>query len=158
MCAICRPWACWRAGDLLVVNETKVLPARFEAVREKTGGKAEGLFLAELASSRWLFMMQTRGSPALGETIRLDDRAALILTEKGDDGQWTAPLESDSPTLAVLERVGATPITLHPQGPQARWQVGRPARRPGALQHCLRPYLPARWQPPPPAFTSRRNF
>ncbi len=99
-----------RAGDLLVVNQTKVLPARFEAVREKTGGRAEGLFLAEPALGHWRLLMQTRGSPAVGETFRLDANAALRLTQKIGGGEWQAQLEADAPTLAVLERAGLTPI------------------------------------------------
>lgn len=99
-----------KAGDLLVVNETKVLPARFLCVREKTGGKAEGLFLAEKTAGLWRFLMQTRGTPALGEILRLDGGATLVLREKGEGGEWLAQLEADAPTLAVLERVGLTPI------------------------------------------------
>src|SRR4051794_24574722 len=36
-------------GDLLVLNDTKVLPARLVGRREKTGGKWEGLFLRRTA-------------------------------------------------------------------------------------------------------------
>jgi S-adenosylmethionine:tRNA ribosyltransferase-isomerase len=41
-----------RAGDLLVFNDTRVLPARF-MLRKRTGGLVEGLFLSELASGGW---------------------------------------------------------------------------------------------------------
>lgn len=117
-----------KAGDLLVVNETKVLPARFHAVRESTGGRAEGLFLAEPAAGQWRFMMQTRGSPRVGEVLRLDSGATLVLREKLDGGQWQAQLQADAPTLAVLERVGATPIP--PYIRKARKQDGGPEDRP----------------------------
>lgn len=117
-----------RAGDLLVVNETKVLPARFHAVRSATGGRAEGLFLAEPAAGQWRFMLQTRGSPQAGEPLHLDEHATLVLEEKLADGQWLARLRADAPTPAVLARVGATPIP--PYIRKARKQDGGPEDRP----------------------------
>lgn len=117
-----------RSGDLLVVNQTKVLPARFEAIREKTGGKAEGLFLAETAAGTWRLLMQTRGTPALGEKMRLDGRAALVLTQKIGGGEWQAQLEADGSTLDVLQRVGLTPIP--PYIRKARKSDGADENRP----------------------------
>src|SRR5436305_6057613 len=43
-----------RAGDLLVLNDSRVLPARLLGVREKSGGACEVLLLRDLGSERWL--------------------------------------------------------------------------------------------------------
>src|SRR5436190_1549819 len=51
------------AGDLLVLNDTKVLPARLLGVREQTGGKWEGLYLGRTAAGLWELMTKTRGHP-----------------------------------------------------------------------------------------------
>src|SRR5438105_4743024 len=51
------------AGDLLVLNDTRVLAARLIGRRAKTGGKWEGLFLRELAGGEWELMCQTGGRP-----------------------------------------------------------------------------------------------
>ena len=40
------------AGDVLVLNDTRVIPARF-ACRRSTGGRIDGLFLRELSAGRW---------------------------------------------------------------------------------------------------------
>ena len=117
-----------RAGDLLVVNQTKVLPARFYATREKTGGKVEGLFLSEKGHNLWHFLMQTRGSPTSGETLRLDAQSFLTLMEKRGGGEWLAQLNSNAPTLEVLGLIGTTPIP--PYIRKARKQDGESENRP----------------------------
>ncbi len=66
-----------RSGDLLIFNNTKVLPARLFGLRAKTGGKWEGLFLRErpdLDGQPWELMSQTRGYLQPGEWIDLLDR------------------------------------------------------------------------------------
>jgi len=53
-------------GDCLVLNDTKVLPARFFA-RRSTGAKMEGLFLAEIAPGTWDVMLKGAGKIKPGE-------------------------------------------------------------------------------------------
>ncbi|MDA1039133.1 MAG: tRNA preQ1(34) S-adenosylmethionine ribosyltransferase-isomerase QueA [Planctomycetota bacterium] len=64
-----------RRGDLVVVNDTRVVPARLVGHREATGGKWEGLFLsADTEAGTWQILAQTRGRPAIGERIVLHQR------------------------------------------------------------------------------------
>jgi len=98
-----------RAGDLMVANRSRVVPARFAAVRTKTGGKATGLFLGE-SDHTWTLMLETRGKPKPGETLTLTDNACLTLLEPLGHGRWSAALHSQTPTLALLEQIGATPL------------------------------------------------
>src|SRR5919202_1365692 len=51
-------------GDLLVLNDTRVLPARLVGRRARTGGRWEGLFLRQAADGSWGLLCQTRGRPA----------------------------------------------------------------------------------------------
>src|SRR5262245_53659044 len=53
-------------GDLLVLNDTRVLPARLLGHRDKTGGKWEGLFLRQRADGLWEMLCQTKGKPKIG--------------------------------------------------------------------------------------------
>ena len=103
-------------GDLMLVNQSKVVPARFFARRRQTGGKVEGLFLAEespagLASGkgpdpaasasvlRWRCVFETRGKPAGGERMDLCDErghdagVALVLLEPVAGGEWRCAVE-----------------------------------------------------------------
>src|SRR5918911_1306821 len=56
-------------GDLLVLNDTRVLPARLLGRRERTGGKWEGLCLATDADGAWELLCQTRGHLQEGEAV-----------------------------------------------------------------------------------------
>jgi S-adenosylmethionine:tRNA ribosyltransferase-isomerase len=55
--------------DLLVLNDTKVIPARLLGTRANTGGKWEGLFLRTLDDGTWELLTQTRGYAKEGETF-----------------------------------------------------------------------------------------
>jgi S-adenosylmethionine:tRNA ribosyltransferase-isomerase len=101
-------------GDCLVINDTKVLPARFFA-RRKTGAKLEGLFLDKTADGSWQVMLKGAGKIKPGERIFLKDKdgndyALAELTEKTPDGGCTLKLESSQDYEAVLERIGFTPL------------------------------------------------
>src|SRR5262245_66350367 len=53
-------------GDLLVLNDTRVLPARLLGRRARTGGKWEGLFLGALPDGTWEMLCRTGGRLAEG--------------------------------------------------------------------------------------------
>ena len=63
------------AGDLLVLNDTRVLPARVLGRRARTEGKWEGLFVREHTDGTWELLVQTRGRLLLGETLLVDSPA-----------------------------------------------------------------------------------
>src|SRR5437868_4380959 len=76
-------------GDLLILNDTRVLPARLVGRRGKTGGKWEGLFLRELPSGEWELMGRTRGNLSPGETIEIEPGPLFArLVQKTEEGHW----------------------------------------------------------------------
>ena len=102
-------------ADCLVLNDTKVIPARLVGYRTETGGRWEGLFLESEKNGFWRIMGKTRGKLAANETITLvnpdgRDDVRLRLVEKGDEGTWVAKPESEQPMLTLLERVGRVPL------------------------------------------------
>lgn len=100
-----------RRGDLLVLNDTKVIPARLLGSRENTGGRWEGLFLRQLSDGRWELLTQTRGSPKPGEWVQLDQGGVrLRLVEKTSEGHWLVEPEPTEPAEKLLERCGHTPL------------------------------------------------
>lgn len=99
-----------KPADLLVFNESKVLPAHFQATRAGTGGRVTGLFLAEPQQGRWRVMLESRGSLQPGETVALDDDANLKLIERLGAGEWLVAVQSAQTTLELLDRVGAAPL------------------------------------------------
>ncbi len=115
-------------GDLVVVNDTRVVPARLVGRRAKTGGRWEGLFLAATAAGPapgcWTVLAQSRGRPDFGERVVLTDRAGsdsleLELVGRGDGGAWVVrPLGAAASESfeAVLARVGRVPLPGYIRG------------------------------------------
>ncbi|WP_152051363.1 tRNA preQ1(34) S-adenosylmethionine ribosyltransferase-isomerase QueA [Tautonia marina] len=99
-----------REGDLLVRNDSKVVPARLIGRREATGGRWEGLYLREHDRNVWELMTQTRGRPQPGEHILIDDGLRLQLLERLDDGHWLARALDLRPTFDLLETYGHIPL------------------------------------------------
>ncbi len=107
-------------GDCLVLNDTRVIPARLVGFRTQTGGRWEGLFLAADDDGNWKILSKTRGKLAPGETVTLQDRelrgvCRLMLLSQLGDGLWAARPEYESEsereeTLTLLDRVGRVPL------------------------------------------------
>jgi S-adenosylmethionine:tRNA ribosyltransferase-isomerase len=125
-----------RAGDVLVVNDTRVVPARVHG-RRPTGGRIEALFVRPLGSGdEWEVL--ARGAPRAGERVHLPDAGGCWVAALGD-GRWRLRLELDEPAHSWLERVGEVPLPPYirrPCGPTAadrdRYQTVY-ARVPGAI-------------------------
>jgi S-adenosylmethionine:tRNA ribosyltransferase-isomerase len=110
-----------RAGDTLVMNETKVVPAQLVGHRKSTGGRWQGLYLRNRDDGAWILVCKTRGKLAVGEVITLDDREGrpaerLWLVERLEAGQWAAKIEGDAPADALLARVGRVPLPHYIRG------------------------------------------
>lgn len=135
-----------RAGDVLVLNETRVVPARLAGVRTKTGGAWGGLFLGVTTDGMWRVMGRTRGRLQTGESITIFPPAdhgppatlELTLIEKRPEGEWLADPHTSDDAWSVLERFGAAPLPPYidraaPRADDAvRYQTVY-ARTPGAI-------------------------
>jgi S-adenosylmethionine:tRNA ribosyltransferase-isomerase len=103
------------AGDCLVLNDTKVLPARFFA-RRRTGGKLEGLFLRETqAPGVWEIMLKGARKVKLDESIDIEDReqrdfCPAKVIEKRQDGVCLLEIGTQANAEAVLNEVGFPPL------------------------------------------------
>jgi S-adenosylmethionine:tRNA ribosyltransferase-isomerase len=100
-----------QAGDLMVVNQTRVIRAWFEGTRRGTAGRVRGLYLSgdPEGGHAWTVMLESRGSLQRGEFVELSDGTVLELRERVQAGTWRV-LPSDGDALAVLERVGQMPL------------------------------------------------
>jgi S-adenosylmethionine:tRNA ribosyltransferase-isomerase len=104
-----------RAHDALVINDTRVIPARLVGFRAQTGGRWEGLFLSADEQGNWRLLAKTRGKLQTGERIRLvnerlQDAFSLRLVLREPDGTWIARPEASGDALALLEQVGRVPL------------------------------------------------
>ncbi|HUG67460.1 MAG TPA: tRNA preQ1(34) S-adenosylmethionine ribosyltransferase-isomerase QueA [Pirellulaceae bacterium] len=102
-------------GDALVLNNTRVIPARLVGYRTQTRGRWSGLFLSEDAHGNWEVLGQTRGKLQVGETVTLHDsdgqnEVSLRMLARLDGGAWAAKPESDAPAFELLETIGRVPL------------------------------------------------
>jgi S-adenosylmethionine:tRNA ribosyltransferase-isomerase len=104
-----------KRGDCLVLNDTRVVPARLVGHRQPTGGHWEGLFLEASPDGLWRVLCKTRGRLRPGDTITLvnavgRDDVHLELAVKQDDGSWIARPSAAEDAFSLLERVGRVPL------------------------------------------------
>jgi S-adenosylmethionine:tRNA ribosyltransferase-isomerase len=104
-----------KPADCLVLNDTKVVPARLVGFRTLTGGRWEGLFLEACEDDLWKILSKTRGKLTPGETVTLTgdeggDPVRLRLGAKQPDGSWVVRPETDEETFSLLDRVGRVPL------------------------------------------------
>jgi S-adenosylmethionine:tRNA ribosyltransferase-isomerase len=104
-----------RANDCLVVNDTRVVPARLVGRRTRTGGRWEGLFVELGEHGLWRVMGKTRGKLSPGETITLVNAdghgdTQLELAARQPDGSWIARPRSAEEPFSLLARVGRVPL------------------------------------------------
>jgi S-adenosylmethionine:tRNA ribosyltransferase-isomerase len=105
-------WLC--AGDCLVLNNTRVIPARFFAKRG-TGARIEGLFLEEKALGHWMVMLKNAARLRLREEILLmgrdtSDFCTAKAAESLGEGQWLLEVDYPLPAFEVLEEIGTPPL------------------------------------------------
>lgn len=97
-----------RSGDLLVVNETRVIPARIEGRWERTGRTREILLIREIAPRRWTAWVRGSGRARPGDRIRFDSAgaSAVVVARRGEGIE----LDFDGEVASLLEARGRMPL------------------------------------------------
>lgn len=100
-----------RPGDVLVLNDARVIPARF-TLKKSTGGRIEALYLGESPAGQWRAMLRNLGPVSEAVQLTFADEPALVATVTGrnDDGDYLLTVATTEPALVVLERVGRMPL------------------------------------------------
>lgn len=129
-------------GDVMVVNNTRVVPARMYGRKEGSGGRVEVFFLEERKDGTWDVLLRSRRRPKPGLRMPLGSgRASAELLEELGGGMARIRVVSDMPVLELLEAEGRTPLPpyIHrpasapePAEDRARYQTVF-ARQPGAV-------------------------
>ena len=113
------------AGDLLVLNDSKVIPARLRAVKTHSGARIEILLLEEIGVNEWWVMLRP------GKRARPNTRFAVLthrsersgieceILEKNDEGHARVIFMGAANILAELDALGEMPLPPY---------VSRPAR------------------------------
>jgi S-adenosylmethionine:tRNA ribosyltransferase-isomerase len=109
-------------GDLLVLNDTRVLPARLIGVKP-TGGRAEALLLRDLGGDRWEAMVFPGRRLDVGARISFGARSELDAEVVGRDPSGTRVLqflsEASEDVPALIHRLGEVPLPPYIHAPLA---------------------------------------
>ncbi len=101
-----------RRGDCLVINETKVIPARLFATRETTGAQIE-IFLEHRqadTTDTWLVLAAPAKKLKQGERYIINDTLSCVVLDERADGQRVVRFESIENVEDALEAAGTMPI------------------------------------------------
>ncbi len=98
-----------RAGDVLVINNTKVLPARIYAHTEH-GGAIEILLLKRLDKDVWEVLAKPGKKCAVGKTFKVCDKLSFTVEGVTDSGERVVRFIYDGVFENILEEVGTMPL------------------------------------------------
>jgi S-adenosylmethionine:tRNA ribosyltransferase-isomerase len=124
-----------RPGDLLVLNDTRVIPARLFGQRAAGGGRMELLLIERLGDREWDALVKPGRRARQGTVIELDPGLAAEVVDKREDGRHR--LRFSEPIEPHLDRLGHVPLPPYIHRPDTsedreRYQTVY-ARSPGAV-------------------------
>jgi S-adenosylmethionine:tRNA ribosyltransferase-isomerase len=97
-----------RAGDCLVFNDTRVIPAQLEGMR---GAARIGATLHKREGVReWRAFVRNAKRLREGDRIQFGADVTAVASNRGEDGSWLLGFEGDEPVELLLERAGRMPL------------------------------------------------
>ncbi len=98
-------------NSILVLNNTKVMPARLYGMKEETGAKIEVFLLKQLKGKTWETLIKPSKRVKEGTIIKISDELSAKAIEKTEeDGGWLVELIYEGNILEVLHRNGNIPL------------------------------------------------
>jgi|HubBroStandDraft_6_1064221.scaffolds.fasta_scaffold34033_3 S-adenosylmethionine:tRNA ribosyltransferase-isomerase len=110
-----------RRGDLLVFNDTRVIPARLKGLRAGAAGRqevaVEALLIRDLGGGRWLSFARPTKRLRPGDGLAFAGGLAAKVEAKNEDGSLVLAFDTLGPAfLASLEKGGAVPLPPYIRG------------------------------------------
>jgi len=107
-----------RAGDLLVFNDTRVIPAQLEGVRAAAEGNAQAGAGAKVGATlhkregprRWRAFIRNARRIHAGEAIDFGNGVSAIASDRQEDGSFALTFAGEEPVELLLERAGRMPL------------------------------------------------
>lgn len=97
-------------GDCLVMNNSKVLPARLFGEKEGTGAKIEFLLIKRMDGDRWETMVRPGKRLKPGDAVRFSDNFRAEILDYGPDGTRIVQFHYDGIFMERLEELGKMPL------------------------------------------------
>src|SRR3990167_3761194 len=106
-----------RAGDVLVFNDTRVIPARLEGRRGEA--KIGATLHKRVDLRRWLAFVRNAKRLRVGDRIDFAEGVTAIAEQRHADDSFTLAFGGDEPVEALLERAGTMPLPPYIAGRRA---------------------------------------
>ena len=97
-------------GDVLVFNNTKVIPARLYGQRQGSGGKVEVLLLTPCGENRWECLVKPGKKCPVGQVIEFDDRLSGTVIDKTEFGGRIIEFTCNGVFDDVIQEIGEMPL------------------------------------------------
>lgn len=97
-------------GDVLVLNDTKVLPARIFGKKEDTDANIELLLLKNIEKDNWECLARPAKRLNVGTVINFNDILKATVTEKQDEGIVHVNFEYEGIFIENLDKIGTMPL------------------------------------------------
>lgn len=99
-----------KPSDCLVLNNTRVLPARLYGTREDTGAVVEFVLLRQHGNKLWECLAGPGKKAKTGYKFRFSDKLTAIVTDVLEDGNRMIEFACEGDFFAVLDEVGQMPL------------------------------------------------
>lgn len=99
-----------RAGDVLVFNDSKVIPARLYGKRVPTGGKVEVLLLTPVGEDRWEVLVKPGKKALPGTTIEFPGGLQAEVLDRTDFGGRVVHFTYDGVFDDIIDKIGKMPL------------------------------------------------
>ena len=123
-----------KPGDLLVVNDTKVLPVRVSGRKRPGGGKVDMIFVKDVGDHTWEVLM--RGGGKVGQVIDLAAEAHCTVLETGPS-KILVGMTTSKPVRVLFETIGRMPLPPYikrvPEQADLEWYQTCFAREEGSI-------------------------
>ena len=97
-------------GDVLVLNDTKVIPARLIGTKEETGAVIELLLLKDLGNNIWECLSRPAKRLKVGTTIIFSDKLKAEVVAKKDEGLVHVKILYEGILMEILDELGSMPL------------------------------------------------
>ncbi|NBC36350.1 tRNA preQ1(34) S-adenosylmethionine ribosyltransferase-isomerase QueA [Novosphingobium sp. FSY-8] len=116
-----------RAGDVLVFNDTRVIPAQLEGRRVSASGEARiGATLHKrIDLRRWQAFVKNGKRVKPGDIIHFPADVQAVAEDRHEDGSWTLAFAGDEPVEVLLERAGTMPLPPYIAAKRAQDEADR---------------------------------
>jgi len=99
-----------RSGDVLVFNDTRVIPARLIGARSQTGGKVEVFLLRQIDKDQWEVLVKPGKKARVGSVIQFGDELSCEIIADTDFGGRIVRFIYHGIFEEILDRLGSMPL------------------------------------------------